>query len=205
VRPNWRLCLVADPACCRLPLLDVVAQAIEGGVDVVQLRMKRTTCREFLLIAQKIKSITDSFSVPFLVNDRVDIAKAAHASGVHLGQSDLPAECAREILGPDAMIGLSVHSKTIWPESACVNYIAVGPIFETHSKKDAGPGLGLSAIAGVGIIAPHVPVVGIGGINSKNARSVMESGAQCIAVISAICASRDPRGAARELRKCCVM
>ncbi|MHB8170580.1 MAG: thiamine phosphate synthase [Thermincolia bacterium] len=183
------------------PMLDVVAQAIEGGAKVVQLREKETTARELLKLAEKLRVMTREAGVTFIVNDRVDLAKAADADGVHLGQEDLPLEVARELLGRDKLIGISTHTleQAVAAEEAGADYIGVGPIFPTESKKNLDPLVGTKLLARIkeGV---NIPIVAIGGINEENAAQVVEVGADSIAVISAVMGADNPVVAAKRLQ-----
>ena len=181
-------------------LLDVVAAAVAGGAGVVQLREKHADTREFLDLARALKALLAPSGVPLLVNDRVDVALAAGADGVHLGQSDMPYEMARAMLGPDALIGLSVETPEQAREAAGldVDYLGVSPVFATPTKTDAGPAWGLPGLAGLAAWSRHV-LVGIGGIGPANAAQVIQAGAHGVAVVSAICAADSPQQAAAAL------
>ncbi len=198
-RPDYRLYLVTDR---RLMggrrIEDVVAAAVRGGVTVVQLREKDCPAREFIELGRALKRLLAPLGVPLLINDRVDVALACSADGVHLGQSDMEYADARRILGPDAIIGISVETPAQKPAEA--DYLGAGPVFSTPTKPDAAPPWGLEALAAYCRESPHV-VVAIGGITLANARSVIEAGAGGIAVVSAICAAPDPEAAARALRE----
>lgn len=193
--------LVTDrPLCGGRALIDVVAEAAAGGATLVQLREKEAGTREFVELARAVKKALAPLGVPLLVNDRLDVALACGADGVHVGQSDMHPSDARAILGPGAIIGLSVET----PELARaardlpVDYLGAGPVFPTATKVDAAPVLGLSGLGEVVELAGR-PVVGIGGIGLANAVEVMQAGAHGVAVVSALCAASSPREAAREL------
>ncbi|MDA8233580.1 MAG: thiamine phosphate synthase [Clostridia bacterium] len=183
------------------PLLEVVAQAIEGGAKVVQLREKETTARELLKLADKLRVMTKEAGVAFIVNDRVDLAKAAEADGVHLGQDDLPLEVARELLGRDKLIGISTHSleQAVAAEEAGADYIGVGPVFPTATKENLDPVVGLELLTRIKE-AVNIPIVAIGGINDGNAAQVVEAGADSIAVITAVMGANDVAAAAKRLQ-----
>ena len=181
----------------------VVKAAIAGGIDVVQLREKDRSARERYHLGRKLRELTRETGVTFVVNDRVDIAQAVDADGVHLGDDDLPAAAAREILGEDAVIGRSVSfvDDAVAAERVGVDYLGVGAVYSTGSKDDIdddeyeiGPGR-------VGDIAAAVdiPVVGIGGVTADNAGPVVAAGADGVAVITAITLADDPEAATREL------
>ncbi|GGL63484.1 thiamine-phosphate synthase [Halocalculus aciditolerans] len=181
---------------------EIVDAAIDGGVDVVQLREKHATARERYALARDIRKRTWDADVTFVVNDRVDTAVAVGADGVHLGDDDLPVGVARDILGPDALVGRSVS--TVEGARAAVDagadYLGVGAVFETSSKETAEEEteIGLETVESVAN-AVDVPVVAIGGITPENAEDVVAAGADGVAVVSAITAADDPAAATREL------
>jgi thiamine-phosphate pyrophosphorylase len=196
------LYLVTDPELARdRPLTDVVAAAVRGGVTLVQLRDKGTEGRALLETALALKAVLDPMGVPLIVNDRVDVAHAAGAAGCHIGQTDLPAEAARVILGPEAIVGVSIdaaeQARTIDP--ALVDYVAYGPFAATATKADAGGPIGAGGLAAVRA-QPLLPLIAIGGINARNVAEAVRTGADGIAVVSAIMAAADPEAASRELR-----
>lgn len=187
----------------RLPfprLLEIVAAAVAGGVTLVQLRNPDLGGRALLEQALALKARLAGTGVPLIVNDRVDVAHAAGADGVHVGQSDLPADAARALLGPDAIIGLSITEPgQLAAVPPGVDYLGVGPVFATATKGDAAPPLGLGglrAIAG----ATALPTVAIGGIDRTNASEVRATGVCGLSVVSAISSAADPRAAAEALR-----
>jgi thiamine-phosphate pyrophosphorylase len=174
--------------------------ALSGGVDIVQLREKSLPRREIELAAQTFRRLCDNYSALFIVNDDPDLARACDADGVHVGQDDLAAGEARALLGPDAIIGLSTHSEEQIAASteAPVDYISVGPIWETPTKQGR-PAVGLGLISHAAAQAPH-PFFAIGGIDSSNAAQVVEAGARRLCVVRAIRDAKDPAAAAEELR-----
>lgn len=179
---------------------DLARLAIAGGADTIQLRQKIGSTLEMIETARRIKSICSGPGIPFIVNDRLDLAIASEADGIHLGQDDFPIPLARKILGPDILIGGSaanlVQARKCLDEGA--DYVGFGPVFPTSSKEDAGPVSGLELLRCVtGKIG--VPVIAIGGISAENAADVIEAGAWGIAVISAVCCRTDPEKAARRL------
>lgn len=197
------LYLVTDRRMLRgLELIELVIKAAAGGVTVVQLREKDCSSREFYELAIALRKNMPS-DVPLIINDRVDIALAARADGVHLGQSDLPVNVARELLGPEAIIGLSVETfdQLETAKSLPVDYLAVSPVFPTPTKTDfSSPAWGLAGLRRARA-STSLPLVAIGGINETNAGEVIQAGADGLAVVSAICASSDPEQAARNLRR----
>ncbi len=180
---------------------DVVRAAVRGGVTLVQLREKEFGTRELVALARCLREILAPAGVPLIINDRVDVALASHAGGVHLGQSDMDPRDARRLLGRGAIIGLTVKAseQAQRTESLDVDYLGVGPIFHPRTKPDAGSLWGVEKLAALRG-ATDLPLLAIGGIDFTNAASVIEAGADGIAVISAICGAHDPEQAAWELR-----
>lgn len=207
---DYGLYLVTDrDLCLGRALTDVVAQAVAGGANVVQLREKHASTRDFVDLGRALLALLGPLGVPLIINDRLDVALAIGAQGAHVGQSDMPARDARAILGPEAILGLSVETMDQLREAeslppGLVDYYGLSPIFHTPTKTDAGPGWGL---AGLGQARAEVdagskrPLVAIGGIGPANAASVLRCGAQGLAVVSAICSAPDPRAASQELRE----
>lgn len=180
---------------------EIARLAYEGGADAVQLRMKDADSGRMLSEALRIREVADDACKFFFVNDRVDIAMASGADGVHLGQSDIPVEVARDLMGDSAMIGISVTTveEAVAAVEGGADYLGVGSIFTTSTKPDAAQALGLDAIFGIRQ-AVDVPIVAIGGINRGNIQDVIRAGADSAAVVSAVVSQDDPRAAAHELR-----
>ncbi len=200
-----RLYLVTDQtSLAGRTLSDVVLAAVQGGVSCVQLREKHLGTRDFLAQALALGALLRPLHVPLVINDRIDIALACGAQGVHLGQSDMPVEQARRLLPPEVFIGWSVESDDDVRRSAHlpVDYLGVSPVFATPTKTDTQPPWGLDGLRRVRAATP-LPLVAIGGIHSGNARAVLDAGADGLAVVSAICAAADPRQAAQTLRTVC--
>ena len=174
--------------------------ALAGGVDIVQLREKELDRDAIERSARTFRRLCDTFSVPFLVNDDPYLARSVGADGVHVGQDDMPVEEVREILGPDLLVGLSTHSEEQLAAgaSAAVDYVSVGPIWETPTK-EGRPGVGLDYVAHAARNAPH-PFFAIGGIDASNAADVVAAGARRLCVVRAIRDAADPQGAAAALR-----
>ncbi|MGI8899208.1 MAG: thiamine phosphate synthase [Pyrinomonadaceae bacterium] len=168
-----------------------VVRLSQGGAKLIQLREKNLTPREFFKQAEEASHIARQRGVRIVINDRVDIALALRADGVHLGQEDFPAEAARRLLGDKAIIGVSTHNLEQARQAARlpVNYLAIGPIFATSSKTNFEPVLGLDGLRNVRDAIGDFPLVAIGGISHNNAVQVWESGADAIAVISALLAN----------------
>lgn len=200
--PDYGVYLVTDrKLCLGKPLMDVVYEAVAGGVGVVQLREKSIDTREFVELACALKAELASKKIPLLINDRIDVALACRADGVHIGQSDMPYPLAREILGPKAIIGLSVETEEQVREAETwdVNYFGVSPIFATPTKTDTGQPWGIDGLRRLKTMTRHT-LVGIGGLSDANASEVIAAGADGIAVVSAICSAASPREAATRLR-----
>ena len=175
--------------------------AVLGGADVIQLRDKERSGRELFMIAQEIRVSTRKTGALFIMNDRLDVALACGADGVHLGQDDIPLPAARMIASRPFIIGISVANvrEAVLAEEEGADYVAVSPVFSTGSKDDAGPGHGLEMVKDIRA-AVSVPVIGIGGIHGGNAGEVIAAGADGVAVISAVVSQHDVTGAARSLR-----
>ena len=205
-RPDWRTYLVTQESLSAgRSTPEIVRAAIDGGIDVVQLREKETDARRRYERGLELRELTADAGVDLLVNDRVDVALAIDADGVHLGSSDLPVAAARELLGPEAVIGYSTadpaEARRAQAEGA--DYLGVGAVYGTTSKKDVDDeqnGIGLERIRAVAE-AVEIPVIGIGGITAENAAPVVEAGATGVAVISAITAADDPKEATAALAK----
>jgi thiamine-phosphate pyrophosphorylase len=194
--------LVTDRGLCRnRPLQDIVLQAIQGGAAYVQLREKEMSTRDFVEEALAVKKLLAPRQVPLIINDRIDVALAVGAEGIHIGQEDMPYAMARRLLGEKAIIGLSVET---WAdveaaESLAVAYIGVSPVFDTPTKTDTKEPWGLEGLKKIKSFSRH-PLVAIGGINETNARDVVAAGADCLAVVSAICSASDPVAATINLK-----
>ena len=176
-----------------------VELAIKGGVSVVQLREKECSSREFFEMAKAVKTITDAYEVPLLINDRIDIALAVGADGVHLGQSDLPIDAARNLLGADKIVGATANTVELaqkaWREGA--DYLGVGDVFGTTTKADTRH-ITLEELKEIKESVP-IPIVAIGGVNEDNIALLREAGVDGAAVISAIVGQKDITAAAEEL------
>ncbi|VFQ44939.1 thiamine phosphate synthase [Desulfoluna butyratoxydans] len=200
---DYTLYLVTDRSLSRgRSTLEVVRSAVSGGVTCVQLREKEASTRTFIEEARAIKVLLDDKGIPLIINDRVDVALAVGAAGVHLGQSDMHIRDARRLLPPEALIGISAESleDALAAERGGADYIGVSPVFATPTKTDTALPLGLDGVRKIRS-AVGIPVVGIGGIGLANAAEVMMAGADGIAVVSAIVAADDPQKAAKALKK----
>ena len=203
LRRQLRLYLVTDQALTRgRSLEDIVAAAVAGGVGCVQLREKALATGEFLARAVALKRLLAPVGVPLVINDRIDVALACGADGVHLGQSDLPPEEARRLLPPHVFIGWSVETPEDVRRAASlpVDYLGVSPVFATPTKTDTRPAWGLAGLRQVRAMTA-LPLVAIGGIHCGNAAEVLRAGADGLAVVSALCAADDPRAAALAMQE----
>ena len=195
------LYLVTDRALCGGRTLEtLVAAAVAGGVACVQLREKDLSTRAFIELAVALKHLLAPAKVPLIINDRLDVALASGADGLHVGQEDMPCGLVRRFMGPRAVIGLSVET---WEDveraqDQDVDYLGISPVFPTPTKTDTKAAWGLEGIRRIRAFSRH-PLVAIGGLNPGNAGAAVQAGAEGIAVVSAICASADPTRAAREL------
>jgi thiamine-phosphate pyrophosphorylase len=183
-------------------LTDIVRAAIQGGATIVQLREKDAPDQEMIDIGQQLHPITREAGIPLIVNDRLKVALAIDAEGLHVGQEDVLAEDARRQIGPERILGVSAETveQAIRAEQAGADYLGVGDVFGTLSKPDVHPPIGLDGLAAI-VQAVSIPVVAIGGITLENAGSTVRAGASGVSVISAIMAAPDPQAAARELRR----
>lgn len=200
---DLRLYAVTDPAMIEssgFSVAQAVAAAVEGGATFVQLREKKCDGGEFVARAIEALACCRAARVPLIINDRVDVALAAGADGVHVGQDDIPAEAVRRMIGPDAILGVSVKTveEALAAEAAGADYLGAGAIYSTATKDSSV--IGVESFREV-CAAVSIPVVAIGGVGKGVAKEVMEAGAAGIAVVSAIFAAKDMRKAATELRE----
>ena len=181
--------LVTDSGLSKKGILDDVEQALRAGCTIIQYREKNKSTKEMIDESIKIKSLCEGKAI-FLVNDRIDVAMAVDADGVHIGQDDMPFEIARKLLGREKIIGLTVHNgeEALQAEVVGADYIGLSPIFTTATKKDAGNACGISMIEETKRNV-HLPIVAIGGINKENVREVIEAGADAAVAISAVVCS----------------
>lgn len=201
-QPDYSIYLVTDDGCLQgRALLDCVREALEGGVTLVQYRAKTASSAEMYAEALQLKALCDSFKVPLIINDRLDIAMAVGAAGVHLGQDDLPCAAARKLLGEDYIIGVSAHNpaeaKAALQSGA--DYLGCGAVFGTATKADVKK-LGTDGLAAI-CKAKGLPVVGIGGVTADNYREVRAAGADGAAIVSGILAQPDIRTTVRAIAR----
>jgi len=198
---NYNLCVItAEVPDMGRTAITIAKEAILGGATIIQLREKNADSREFLNIAKLLLNLTKKAKIPLIINDRVDIALAANADGVHLGQEDMPIAEARRIVGKNKIIGISATDlkEAIKAEEQGADYLGVGPVFPTPSKEDATEPMGIEGLIEVREYV-KIPLVAIGGINRENIDKVIQAGANGIAVISAVALAPDIREATREL------
>lgn len=197
------LYLVTDTAMCgNRGVPETVRAAVSGGATVVQVRDPGASGRGLYELVVRVREVLTGTGVPLLVDDRADVALAAGADGVHLGQSDLPAEQARRLAGPGSLLGWSVSdpSELATANGLPVDYLGVGPVFSTPTKPEAASATGIDGLREM-VEASRVPTVAIGGVHAGNAAEVMNAGVSGICVVSEICAAADPEFAAARLRK----
>jgi thiamine-phosphate pyrophosphorylase len=199
---DFKLYLITDRKITRTTLPAAVRLALRGGVRAIQVREKDLPVRELLSIAQELRRITREFNAKLFINDRVDVAVAIEADGVHLGHQSMPSEAVRKIAGKRMLVGVSTHSlaEAVNAEETGADFITLGPIFVTPSKMQYGEPLGVESIR---IIKKHIriPVFGLGGIRNANIAQVMQAGADGIAMISAIIAAEDIQRAAELMNQ----
>jgi len=179
----------------------VVEQAVEGGVTMVQLREKELNTREFIKRSLNLKKLLSKYDVPLIINDRIDIALAVEADGVHVGQSDMPYEYVKRLIPEKMMLGLSVETldQAVEAEKYDLDYLSVSPIFFTPTKTNLYREWGIEGLRKLRSITKH-KLIAIGGINSSNVAEVIRAGADGVAVVSAICAAEDPKATSKELK-----
>ncbi|MBI4963976.1 MAG: thiamine phosphate synthase [Desulfomonile tiedjei] len=198
---SWEVYLVTDRAFSKgRSTLEIVQAAVSGGVSAVQLREKDLETRAFYEEGLKIRALLRSSRVPLIINDRIDLALALDADGIHLGQDDMPIRIARKILGPDRIIGISVNTpEQIDDESmSMADYLAISPVFFTSTKSDITKPWGLEGVRKARAMT-DLPLVAIGSIKKENTRETVAAGADCVAVVTAIVSADDPEQATREL------
>ncbi|CAE6942327.1 Condenses 4-methyl-5-(beta-hydroxyethyl)thiazole monophosphate (THZ-P) and 2-methyl-4-amino-5-hydroxymethyl pyrimidine pyrophosphate (HMP-PP) to form thiamine monophosphate (TMP) [Vibrio sp. B1ASS3] len=196
----YRLYLVTDDQQDLATLKRVVRKAVEGGVTMVQVREKHGDVRAFIERAQAVKDILKDTDVPLVINDRVDVALAVDADGVHLGQSDMPANIARELIGPNKILGLSIENEEQLAEadSLPIDYIGLSAIFATPTKTNTKKHWGIDGLK-MALDTTSLPIVAIGGINESNIPQLSATGVHGLALVSAICHSEDPKAASEYL------
>lgn len=201
--PDLKLYLVTDrELSLGRSLEEVVSEAVAGGITIVQLREKDASTGEFVELAMRLKTILKPYGIPLIINDRLDVALAVDAEGLHIGQSDMPYEIARKLLGPDKIIGLSVENMDdlLKANELDVDYVGISPVYGTPTKTDTAEPFGLDGLKEAVRLSMH-PTVAIGGMNKSTAADVISTGCDGIAVVSAISSAENIREAASELKK----
>lgn len=202
IEKQIKLYLVTDEAACRgRDFFWIVEEAVKGGVTMVQLREKNLGTRAFIEKGKRLKELLDKYEVPLVINDRVDVAMAIDAAGVHVGQSDMHFSTLKKMLPPGKIIGVSAEKQQDVIEAGEweISYLAASPLFATPSKIDTEEPWGLDGLKWIKGHSRH-PIVAIGGLNTENTKRAMTHGAGGIAVISAICSAPSPFVAAQKLR-----
>lgn len=200
---NYKLYLVTNRDLLKnISLSKAVEEAIKGGTTLVQLREKNVSSLEFYNIAKSIKKVTDKYDIPLIIDDRLDIALAVDAAGLHVGQSDIPAVIARKLLGENKILGVSAHTidEALKAEKDGADYIGTGAIFTTTTKKDAD-NVSIKSLKEI-TEKVHIPVVAIGGISEENVKMLKDTGISGISVISSILGKNDIKKASEDLNKC---
>ena len=198
---DYSVYLVTDRDLARgRSLADIIAAALRGGATCVQLREKNCDTAEFVNQALAVRELLADHGVPLIINDRIDVALAVEADGVHLGQTDMPCRLARKILPRNMVVGVSAETmaQARAAQEDGADYIGVSPIYATPTKTDAAPPLGLAGLREMRSLV-DLPLVGIGGLNAANAAEAIANGADGVAVVSDIVAATDPEQAARKL------
>lgn len=182
--------------------LDIAREALEGGVTIFQLREKEAPLKQVLEQGAQLRELCRQYGVPFLVNDRIDVAILLDADGVHVGQDDIPGLQARKLLGENKIVGISAGTmeEAEWAMAQNPDYLGVGPVYATSTKQDAGEAIGTSLIQQIAD-RWSIPMVGIGGIHNDNTAKVIQAGAKGVAVVSAITKHSQPRTAAAALKQ----
>ncbi|MBQ6512731.1 thiamine phosphate synthase [Methanobrevibacter sp.] len=195
------LYLVTDNSDDEEKFLNTIEEAIKGGVSVVQIREKTADTLDFYNLALKVKEITTKYNIPLIINDRVDVALAIDADGVHVGQSDMPCDVTRKLIGPDKILGVSAATidEAKKAESDGADYIGTGAVFPTSTKDDA-PSVTKQELKEI-VESINIPVVAIGGINLENACELIDTGIAGLSVVSAIMSSDNPKKSSEELLK----
>ena len=193
------LYLVTDNSDDEEKFLNTIEEAIKGGVSIVQIREKTADTLDFYNLALKVKEITTNYNIPLIINDRVDVALAIDADGVHVGQSDMPCDVTRKLIGPDKILGVSAATidEAKKAESDGADYIGTGAVFPTSTKDDA-PSVTKQELKEI-VESINIPVVAIGGINLENACELIDTGIAGLSVVSAIMSSDNPKKSSEEL------
>jgi thiamine-phosphate pyrophosphorylase len=200
--PDLSLYLVTDRSLSLgRSTVDIVRAAVDGGATCVQLREKECSTRQFVAEARAVRELLAGTGVPLIINDRLDVALAVGADGVHLGQTDMHIADARRVVGSSMLIGISAEcvEDAVRAEAEGADYVGISPVFSTPTKTDTAPALGLEGVAAIRA-AVSLPLVGIGGVKPENAAEILRAGCDGVAVVSAIVSAPDPQQAAAELK-----
>lgn len=193
--------VISEEACLGRDMLWVTEEAIKGGVDLVQLREKHKTTAEFTALALRLKTLLDRYNVPLIINDNIEVAMAVNAGGIHVGNSDMPPSHIKQLWPGCGLLGYSIEylEQLSDIEVHYANHLGISPVFSTATKTDTVTEWGLAGIAKIRSLTDK-PLVAIGNINAVNAAEVLNAGADCLAVVSAICAANSPMQAARDIK-----
>jgi len=194
--------VISEKDCLHFPYLQVLEEAILGGVDIVQLREKKCSYPDFLAKAIAVKSITDHYNIPLIINDSAAVAREINGFGIHVGNQDTPPSELRKLLGQDINIGYSIEylEQLDSEESEIANCLAVSPVFRTPTKTNTVTEWGLEGLTKISKKTKK-PIIAIGNMHFNNIKSVIKAGANSVAVVSEICASKNPRESAQLLKK----
>lgn len=197
---DFKLYLILDLDSCGKNIISIARQAVKAGVDIIQLRAKRSSIKYILKVLDKLKPLLFKYNIPLIINDRADLTKLVDADGVHLGQDDLPIKLARKLLGPHKTIGVSCHNiqQIKLAQNQGADYISLGPIFATPTKPESKP-IGTKLIRKV-LDKIKIPFVVIGGINQKTIQEVIDAGATRVALCRAICQAKEIRKTTQKLK-----
>lgn len=197
----YKLYLVVSESACKHHFLTVVEEAILGGVDIVQLREKNLGEKDYLSRAMQLKALTDRYKIPLVINDNLEVARQAHAFGIHVGNEDMAPTQIRDSWSACQFIGYSIEylEQLQYKEAEAADCLGISPVFSTPTKNNTVTEWGLEGIASIRK-RTHKPLIAIGGMNLSNVAEVIKAGADCIAVVSAICSADDPRKAAYRLK-----
>ncbi|QQS16677.1 MAG: thiamine phosphate synthase [Neisseriales bacterium] len=195
--------LVLDATVCgsEKNMLAIACAAVDAGITMIQLRMKNWSAQRCMALARQVKHLLSDRSIPLIINDDIEIALAVDAAGIHVGQQDLPPQKVRALVGSEKWLGLSISSEKelMHLPAHYIDYLGVGPIFQTASKKDAVSPIGLTTLEHIVKLVYPMPVVAIGGINRAHIQTLRKTGIRGIAVIAAICCHPNPGEATRQL------
>jgi thiamine-phosphate pyrophosphorylase len=192
--------MVTDSKLCTRPEEEMVGEALAGGVTAIQYREKEKPAHEMVKTARELRKLTSDHDALLIINDRIDVALAVGADGVHLGQEDMPYETTRKILGEKAVIGMTAHTveEAVEAQRKGADYIGLSPIFPTSTKTDAGPAAGVALVKDASSMV-HIPKIAIGGITEENMEQVFRAGADGVAMISGVVTSQDIEGTVRRI------